>query len=244
MSYALYEIGGLRFWRQREINLRNSIKAELVETVTETLLNINQMWRFEEVEAPLMMPMSRMNKEYTNKDVFVLQDAPGGEEDWGLRAETTEGTYAIASQLMRESNMKPPLGFYQMGQSFRRETTDGATAAKLRFNAFYQLEFQLIFAADTKADLHTDLRTALVAKVACITGRPARLVQSDRLPSYATETVDIEVLLANGEWREVASTSRRTDFPKVAGFNKPVLCFEIAFGMDRMVAITQGESDG
>jgi hypothetical protein len=41
------------------------------------------------------------------------------------------------------------------------------------------------------------------------------------------------------EWREVASTSRRTDFPVVPGF-KPCKVFEVAFGMDRMVAPSQG----
>ena len=58
------------------------------------------------------------------------------------------------------------------------------------------------------------------------------------LTAYSTETVDIEVLQGNHEWREVASTSRRTDFPVVPGF-KPCNVFEVAFGMDRMVALSQ-----
>jgi glycyl-tRNA synthetase len=240
MSYALYnDLAGLRFWRQRELRLRERLKLAIVECVENTLLDINQMWAFEEVEAPPMMPLSRMSAAYDRSDVFVLLDPPGGVEPFAMRAETTDGTYAIAEAIMRTTNRKPPLGFYQMGPSFRRETSDGATAAKLRFNAFVQLEFQLIHSADTKADIVTPVREALALLVRRATGSETRLIRSDRLPAYSTETVDIEVLQGNHEWREVASTSRRTDFPVVPGF-KPCKVFEVAFGMDRMVALSQG----
>lgn len=127
-----------------------------------------------------------------------------------------------------------------MGQSYRRETSDGATAAKLRLNAFNQLELQCIHAADTKADLATAVRDALIPVVARITGLETRLLlQTERVPSYSEETVDVECLLPDGEWREVASTSRRTDFPGIPG-QKPCRVFEVAFGMDRMTALANG----
>jgi glycyl-tRNA synthetase len=240
MSYALYnDLAGLRFWRQHELRLRERLKLAIVECVQDTLLDLNQMWAFEEVEAPPMMPLSRMSAAYDRSDVFLLLDPPGGVEPFAMRAETTDGTYTIAEAIMRTTNRKPPLGFYQMGPSFRRETSDGATAAKLRFNAFVQLEFQLIHSADTKADIVTPVREALVLLVRRATGSETRLIPSDRLPGYSKETVDIEVLQGNREWREVASTSRRTDFPVVPGF-KPCNVFEVAFGMDRMVALSQG----
>lgn len=240
MSYALYNnLAGLRFWNQRELRLRGMIKNELVATVEMAALDLNQMWRFEEVETPLMMPMARMNAAYTSDDVFVLVDPPGGTEPFALRAETTDGTYSIAAQMLRESRMKPPICFYQIGTSFRRETSDGATAEKLRFNAFTQLEFQMLYAEGTTAPIAETIRAALVPVVEKLTGRPTRLIESDRLPAYSTETIDIEVELPNGEWREVASTSRRTDFPEIPG-QKRVMCFEVAFGMDRMVAIARG----
>jgi glycyl-tRNA synthetase len=240
MSYALYnDLAGLRFWRQHELRLRERLKLAIVECVQNTLLDLNQMWAFEEVEAPLMMPVSRMSAAYDRSDVFMLLDPPGGLQPFAMRAETTDGTYAIAEAIMRTTNRKPPLGFYQMGPSFRRETSDGATAAKLRFNAFVQLEFQLIHSADTKADIATPVREALALLVRRATGAQTRLVPSDRLPAYSTETVDIEVLQGNDEWREVASTSRRIDFPPIPGF-KPCKVFEVAFGMDRMVVLSQG----
>ena len=73
MSYALYqELEGLRFWRQSELSLRRRIRDALVETVQTTLLDLNQMWAFEEVETPPMMPMARMSGAYDRSDVFVL----------------------------------------------------------------------------------------------------------------------------------------------------------------------------
>ncbi len=145
---------------------------------------------------------------------------------------------------------------YTMGQSFRQERSDGATAAKLRFNAFYQLEFQCIYAKPwvddagkqrgTTAPIPERVREALVPVVQRLTGLQTRLVPSDRLPSYSEETIDIEVLWESPEsdtpeWKEVASTSIRTDFPQdIPGIKDPVRVFEIAFGMDRMVAVAQG----
>ena len=240
MSHALYEeLAGLRTWRQSELRLRRRIAETLVDTAETTLRDINRAWTFEEVEAPLMMPVERMSSAYTGDDVFLLADAPGGEKRWAMRAETTDGTYAAAVHILRSTNAKPPLCVWQMGPSFRRERADGATAAKLRLNQFHQLEMQLVLYEDTAFDVAPPLREALAARVGRITGLETRLVPSDRLPSYSAETVDIECLTPQGEWREVASTSRRTDFPAIPGY-KPLKVVEIAFGADRMVALANG----
>jgi hypothetical protein len=114
MSYALYnDLSGLRFWRQRELRMRERLTLAIVECVQNTLLDINQMWAFEEVEAPPMMPLARMSAAYDRSDVFVLLDPPGGQEPFAMRAETTDGTYATAEAIMRTTNRKPPLGFYK-----------------------------------------------------------------------------------------------------------------------------------
>lgn len=240
MSYALYEnLAGLRTWRQNELRLRRRIADTLVETAETTLRDINRAWTFEEVEAPTMMPVDRMSSAYTSDDIFLLQDAPGGTKQWAMRAETTDGSYCAAVQILRTTNVKSPLCVWQMGTSYRREKSDGATAEKLRFLAFSQLEMQCILYEDTAFDVATPLREALAAQVRRVTGLETRLIESDRLPAYSTETIDIECLLPNGDWREVASTSRRTDFPEIPGY-KPMKVVEIAFGMDRMVALAQG----
>ena len=70
---------------------------------------------------------------------------------------------------------------------------------------------------------------------------PTRIVESDRLPSYSKQTLDIEV--DNGDkWMEVCSVSTRTDFKQKANFitnqtsiKKDVLVLELALGLDRCV---------
>lgn len=242
MSHAFYNVGdGLRFWTEREITARERICGQIREEVEATLRGMNQGWAFQRVETPLIMPRTRMNAAYTDDDIFALS-AKMGEDDMALRAETTDGSYQMAVHLLgNATKTRPPLCVWQLGQSFRRETSDGATASKLRFNAFYQLEFQCIYSADTGADYAGALRENLVELVRRITGLETRLVPSDRLPSYSEETVDIEVFY-NDRWTEVASTSRRTDFPPVPSQKKEMKVFEVAFGADRMVAVSQGHA--
>jgi glycyl-tRNA synthetase len=243
MSLALYDVGGLRFWTQNEIRLRNRIKETLSDCLMTALLDLNQMWRFEEVDTPIMMPRSAFSCAYGNDDVFALTDEIGG-VPYALRAETTMGSYAVAAHLLKATRLRAPLCVYTMGQSFRQERTDGATAAKLRFNAFYQLEFQCIYSEGTTAPIAQTAREALAETVRKITGLDTRLIPSDRLPAYSRETIDIEVYWTSPtgvtEWKEVASTSIRTDFPDVAS-HKPYEVFEVAFGMDRLVCITNAE---
>lgn len=236
MSYALYErdSGGLRFWTEREIMLREQMIPRLLRAVSQPLLDLNPGWRFERVETPVMMPRENFSCAYDDNDIFGLQGSVGSRE-FALRAETTPGTYLIAEHLLKSTKMRAPICFWQAGLSFRRETSDGATAAKLRFNQFYQLEFQCLYPQDTKADYAPVVRDWVMNEIREIVGTDIRLVPSDRLPAYATETVDIEAVW-HGEWKEVASTSRRTDFPEVNPA-KPLTCFEVAIGLDRLVAI-------
>jgi glycyl-tRNA synthetase len=137
-----------------------------------------------------------------------------------LRPETTASSYEWA----RKIGGRLPLCIWQAGKSFRRELSDGATAAKLRFNEFWQLELQCIYAVGTKADYRKALIDSLITEVARFTGGAVRVVPSDRLPPYSESTLDIEV---NG--REVASCSIRTDYSE-----ETRVC-EIAFGLDRIV---------
>jgi glycyl-tRNA synthetase len=257
MSEALFNnLGGLRFWRQSEIRLRERIKAALVETMQTTLLDMNQMWRFEEVDTPVLMPRDRFSCAYSDDDVFALKDEIGG-QPFALRAETTVGSYEIAQHLLRVGAIRAPACVYALGKSFRQERSDGATAAKLRFNEFYQLEFQCIYSEGTKAPIAETVRAALVPVVEHLTGKPTRIIPSDRLPSYSRETIDLEcdlgivcgsydsmdsdepqIAVVEHDWREVASTSLRTDFPSIPA-HKPYEVFEVALGIDRLVAIAQ-----
>jgi glycyl-tRNA synthetase len=133
-----------------------------------------------------------------------------------------------------------PLCVWQAGKSFRREQDQ--TTRHMRLKEFWQQEFQCAYAADTANDYHAGVLEPVRRMIATLTGLPARVVPSDRLPAYAEVTMDVEV--DNGDkWMEIASISRRTDFPERARFNGKagqvreveVKVLEIAIGLDRCV---------
>jgi glycyl-tRNA synthetase len=225
VSEALFKLGGLRFWHEDEIELREAFQARVANVVRRTLLDINPAWRFARCEGPILHPRSQISAAYDDGDIFVTNDIRGGEA-LCLRAETTPSSYAYARWL----GGKLPLCVWQAGISSRRENNDGASAAKLRFNSFWQLEFQCIYRSDTKADYRAGLIPNVAAEIARFTQSTVRQVASDRLPSYSESTIDIEAL-HNGRWREMASCSIRTDY---SGDTK--VC-EIAIGLDRVATL-------
>ena len=226
MSDALYEFGGLRFWTEDEIELRETFQLRIASVVRRTLLMTNPAWRIVRTEGPILTPASRINPAYGERDVFFTTHKKGG-EILALRAETTESSYAFARHL----GGKLPLCVWQAGKSFRTEMNDGASAAKLRFNEFWQIEFQCIYRNDTKADYRAAVLPSVADEIARFTQRAVRQVESDRLPSYSESTLDLEVEQDEGVWREMASCSIRTDFAA------DVRVCEIAIGLDRVAAI-------
>jgi glycyl-tRNA synthetase len=76
-----------------------------------------------------------------------------------LRAETTASSYLYAGYLLAH-DVKPPVCVWQAGKSFRREKSEGASAAKLRFFEFYQQEFQCVYGVNTKADYSPTLMSS------------------------------------------------------------------------------------
>jgi glycyl-tRNA synthetase len=225
MSEALFGFGGLRFWHEHEIELRDAFQSRVANVVRKTLLDLNPAWRFARCEGPILHPRSQISAAYDDSDIFVTNDMRGG-EPLCLRAETTPSSYAYA----RRFGGKLPICVWQSGISSRREMNDGASAAKLRFNSFWQLEFQCIYRADTKADYRSALLPAVEHEISRFTMADTRQVDSDRLPSYSESTVDIEAN-HNGVFREMASCSIRTDFG-----DDTRVC-EIAIGLDRVATL-------
>lgn len=225
MSAALYDLGGLRFWTEDEIELREAFQARAVAIVKRTLTDLNPAWRYFRTEGPCLSPRDRISAAYDDDDLFSTNHTAGGGNLY-LRAETTPSSYAFA----RTVQGKLPICVWQAGKSFRRETNDGASAAKLRFNEFWQLELQCIYRADTKADYREALISALTPEVERYTRRGARVMPSDRLPAYSESTLDIEIRHGNS-WREIASCSIRTDF------SPDTRVCEIAFGLDRIATL-------
>lgn len=236
MSSALYEIESLRFWDEDEIELRELMTARFAGVVRRTLQSINSAWRTRRVEGPLLTPQLFVSQAYSEDDIFVTQVSKMGTR-LVLRPETTKSSYLAAIPAMSKNGVNDhlkknlPFCVWQVGKSFRVEKSDGATAAKLRFNEFYQQEFQCIYSVGTMADYRAALIEALTPEIArFVPGLVIRTVDSDRLPAYSESTVDIEIQ-HDGRWFEVASCSIRTDF------HPETRVAEIALGLDRLVEL-------
>lgn len=230
MSLPLYHnIGGLRFWDDWEIELREMMVPIFARAVRDPLMTMNRAWSFYRMEGPILTPRSFVSPAYDGDDIWLLR-AGLAEDEAVLRAETTPSSYEYVRFLMsRARNVKPPLCVWQVGKSFRRETSDGANwGGELRAMEFYQQEFQCVFANTTKADYRSPVIQNL--RVAVERYAPTRVVVSDRLPAYSQSTLDIECHW-NGKWKEIASVSLRTDF------SDEHTVLEVAIGLDRMVTI-------
>lgn len=227
MSTAnFHDISQLRFWDEAEITHRERAQAALVELVRTNLSRTNPAWTFRRMEGPMLTPRDFLSDEYTDEDIWTTPNHVA-ERQVVLRAETTASTYAFIRENFSQKKLRLPACFWQVGKSFRREKT--ATASKLRFFEFTQLEFQCLYSIDTKADYRARLIDDLADQISWLTRSPARIVESDRLPAYSESTLDIEVKFKGKEWREMASVSIRTDFaPEVKNL-------EIAIGLDRVV---------
>jgi glycyl-tRNA synthetase len=256
----LYETNGLIFWNEKEIKYRNYIKQIFADEIESILRSENRAWHFFEIEAPLLIPRELVNENYTNEDIWV-QESPKvslseyinqvaesltlagnsvpKEQELVLRPETTPTSYTYACHMLNSNQILPPFCIHQTGKSFRREQDQ--VSKNMRLKEFYQQEFQCIYSADTLNDYQERVLEPIRAMFQKVIGKPARIVESDRLPSYSLRTMDIEI--DNGDkWMEIASISKRTDFPQKIKFNtktgsveKDMLVLEIAIGLDRCI---------
>lgn len=213
-----YERNGLVFWDEREIAIREMVAAQVVRDLSHCLKTMNPAFELVRVEAPLLTPRDRVNPNYTAADMFVLDDLV-------LRPETTMGSYAAARALLNTHNERKyrlPLVVWQHGKSFRREQ-DQATKF-MRLKEFYQLEFQIIYAANTANDYSVKVIPRIQETLAKFIG-PCAIVDSDRLPDYAEWTKDV---VRTVNMMEVCSISMRKDF-------EGAKVLEVAIGTDRCV---------
>lgn len=213
---------GLPFWNKSQIEKRNYIKQYLSLTIQDILVNLNQSWRFEEYEAPILTPNELINKNYSTDDYFTT-------DLLALRPETTMGSYVIAKHLLN-NGIKLPLCVYQAGKSFRKENSEQSMQKHKRFTEFYQLEFQCLYSANSKADYYQEVINELPKYIADLTKLEVRVIKSERLPDYSNKTFDIEVKTPE-KWLEICSISDRKDYAE------NVRNVEIAFGLDRLVLV-------
>ena len=215
----LYNSNGLVFWSEEEIRLREMFKQHLVAALTSNLKTQNRGFEFIQVEAPLITPRIFINANYTDEDMFVL------DEHFVLRPETTMGSYRAILELLsthNERKIKPPVVVWQHGKSFRKEQDQPTKFMRLK--EFYQLEFQIAYGISTMNDYSVSLIPAMQQAIADMIG-PCRVEPSDRLPDYSESTMDI---ICEKNSMEVASISKRKD---LSGLK----VLEVAIGTDRCV---------
>lgn len=234
----IYNTNSLVHWNEEEIEQREHFTKYFAREVKQFLLDENPAWMFNRIEAPMMIPKSLINENYTNEDLWCL------EEDLVLKPETTPSTYAWMLEQMKHKQIKMPWCVWQASKSFRKEKDH--VLSHMRLKEFYQQEFQCAYTEDTMNDYQEKsleiVRKMINSQFSCF---KTRIVESDRLPDYSLRTMDIEVELPTDDnktrWMELCSISKRKDFPvKYSFYNKKnelveknILVLEIAIGLDR-----------
>lgn len=226
----ILNVNGLVVWTEDEIKFREYAMERIRSKLHQALYAENRAWTMHRFESSCLIPSSLVNPNYTSDDVFVTG------ENLTLRPETTAASYIYADRLMKVKGIYPPLVVWQAGKSFRNEQDN--VSKNMRLKEFYQLEFQCVYADDTKNDYMQPVITAMMDVIGELMGSMVcRYVPSDRLPSYSLRTMDIEV--DNGQkWMEVMSISDRTDYTERAFIGKAEKGFrvlEVAVGLDRLV---------
>lgn len=227
MSHNFCDLAQLRIWSENELNTRDHAQTHLTQVVPKALSKINAAWKFTRVEAPCVLPRDMLSDAYTSDDIWLTQ-VTRAERLFALRSETTPSTYAAIHALHPRLSIKPPHAFWQVGKSWRQEPP--SKSSRLRFFEFTQLEFQCLYSPETKVDYRERMMPTLERELSWLCRAEARVIPSDRIPSYALSTLDVEVKHKK-EWREVASVSIRTDF------DPSLLNLEIAIGLDRIAVI-------
>jgi hypothetical protein len=211
-------------WSEREILRRESLVREIPVLLLDTWRGLNPAVQMERTETPILTPAEQLSGHIEAK--FNLIDA--GRRGY-LRPETTAGTFeAMRLRFKQEAQMKKRLPFcmWQVGLSFRdEEKPDTMRASKLRLVQFYQMEFQLFASHGSKAPY---IESAL-AELTRVYGGMA--IDADELPHYSERTIDWHI-----DDLEVAGCSVRKDWPHG-------VVFEVAIGLDRLVALQMANSE-
>lgn len=235
----LYKVNGLVFLEEKDIQLKKFFEDFIKEEVKSILLEQNPQWKFFQIEAPSLIPIDLINKNYTNDDIWEQEVKSETDVKLALKPETTASSYLYAEYLLESNKVLPPFVVWQNSKSFRREQDQ--PLKHMRLKEFYQTEFQCIYSADTLNDYQEKVLEPLRNMFENLIALPTRIVESDRLPDYSLKTMDIEVWNED-KWMELCSISKRKDFTKKAIINvknkvieKELLVLEIATSTDRVL---------
>lgn len=225
MKNNIYNKNWLIFFEEKEINFRNRCEEEIKEVVYSSLKKQNRSFEIIKIEAPQLTPSELISSEYSENDYYNLWDI-------SLRPETTMGTFEYAQDLLKggysDIKYRVPIIIYQHWKSFRREQDQPTKFMRLK--EFHQLEFQCLFYPDTANDYTIELFQNVSDIIEKLIGKKCRLEQSDRIPHYSEDTIDV---ICEENNMEVCSMSIRKDWPIVNWVKMKVI--EIAVWTDRLI---------
>lgn len=70
--HSIYEVNNLPFWSEEEIEERARLSNSFAERVRRILQERNRAWRFERVEAPMLIPRELLSEEYDDDKIFAI----------------------------------------------------------------------------------------------------------------------------------------------------------------------------
>lgn len=217
----LHEGYKLPFYSEEEIEDREYLIKMFYRSISNHFKEKNKAFQFVRVEGPTLCYW-----EYEQGgETFNIEG-----EVFNLRPETTASSLTYAQHLLQSKECKAPLCVWQSGKSYRNEKNDGASISKLRFNEFYQLEFQIIYSPETKLDVFDEAVTSMLRSLQNLLIDDYVTCHSDRLPHYSYITIDFETHYKE-KLKEICSISQRKDM------EPEYKIVEIAIGLDRMLAI-------
>lgn len=220
---------GLVYRDEHDIRTREFLITEIAARLQTAWQTLSPAVQFVRVETPCLVPTAVVQQHIDAK--FELFRIDG--TDLYLRPESTYGTYALFPVVFPQTGQlkkRLPLCLWQAGLSFRAEQDH--PFSQLRFKEFWQLEFQLAYAPDTKEDYLKCARVAMcrllrrLFKFRYTVSIDA--VPKTELPFYSEETINLYVRI-----HEVMALSRRTDF------DYPVV--EVSCGLDQLVTLFSAE---
>ncbi len=225
---------GFVLYDERDLIARRLVLDVFLDGMKRELTGLNRAVRFMQIETPMLTPKECLKgHEATGFDLVKAGFSKHGASEMYLRPETTFGTYAAFKSLWPmepERKKQMPIVLWQYGKSFRDE--QARPMNELRFREFYQLEFQMFFAYDTKADYFDACVKASVGAVVALTGDVLRMpVPAGELAHYSARTDDIYVKnLETKNDVEVAAISERADF-------EGAKVVETSVGLDRLAML-------
>jgi histidyl-tRNA synthetase len=210
---------GLVIYDEQDLIIRRYIVENITSRLKEMFNKLNPAIRMFQVETPTLTPHALLQSHIDTN--FDLVEAG----DFCLRPETTRGTYeAIKSMYPQQEQLRKalPLCVWQFGKSYRNEQK--RPFSELRFKEFYQLEYQLIYSMDTKADYHAYMSDGMTDVLGFILNKRISIDTVKDLPHYSEKTTDLYY-----DKHELVAISSRKDF-------SPHKVLEISCGLDRICA--------